>query len=87
MLHYALNMLNIYEQSITSGIVNRKLLAIFQRVLYQIQMNQSKVSNLKKYSINCAFMIEMINNSFYESESNFRLIKRESSNRKKNYGR
>ena len=80
-------MLNIYEQSITSGIVNRKLLAIFQRVLYQIQMNQSKVSNLKKYPINWAFMIEMINNSFYESESNFRLIKRESSNRKKNYGR
>ena len=29
----------------------------------------------------------MINNSFYESKNNFRLIKRESSNRKKTYGR
>ena len=32
-------------------------------------------------------MIKMINNSFYESKNNFRLIKKESAKRKKTYGR
>ena len=32
-------------------------------------------------------MIEMINNSFYETKNNFLLIKKESSNVKKTYGR
>ena len=32
-------------------------------------------------------MIKMIKNSFYESKNDFRLIKGESANRKKTYGR
>ena len=51
-------------------------------------MNQSKFYLLEKLAnqsiFNGAFMIKMTHNSFYESKSNFLLIKRETS--KKAYG-
>ena len=54
-------------------------------------MNQSKSYLLEKLAnqsiFNGAFMIEMIHNSFYESKSNFLLIKWKTSNQKKAYER
>ena len=53
-------------------------------------MNQSKFYLLKKLAnqsiFNGAFMIEIINNYFYESKSNFLLIKWETSKQKEAYG-
>ena len=53
-------------------------------------MNKWKFYLLEKLAnqsiFNSAFMIEMINNSFYESKSNFLLIKWETSKQKETYG-
>ena len=53
-------------------------------------MNQSKLYLLEQLAnqsiFNKAFMIEMIYNSFYESKSNFILLKWGTSNQKEAYG-